>query len=110
MYATVNIATGQAQRYITLPRTAIAFNPFGSTVYLVETKNMDDKAKPSLIAKQVFVTTGESRGDQIAILKGVNEGDVVVTSGQIKLRNGTPVVIDNSVQPSNDAAPQPKDQ
>jgi len=110
MYATVNIATGQAQRYITLPRTAIAFNPFGSTVYLVEAKNMDDKAKPSLIAKQVFVTTGESRGDQIAILKGVNEGDVVVTSGQIKLRNGTPVVIDNSVQPSNDAAPQPKDQ
>ena len=110
MYATVNIATGQAQQYITLPRTAIAFNPFGSTVYLVETNGMDDKGKPKLIAKQVFVTTGESRGDQIAVLKGVNEGDIVVTSGQIKLRNGTPVVINNSVQPSNDAAPQPKDQ
>jgi membrane fusion protein, multidrug efflux system len=109
MYATVNIATGQAQPYITLPRTAIAFNPFGSTVYLVETKGMDDKGKPRLIAKQVFVTTGESRGDQVAVLKGVNEGDIVVTSGQIKLRNGTPVAIDNSVQPSNDAAPQLKD-
>jgi membrane fusion protein (multidrug efflux system) len=110
MYATVNVATGQAQRYITLPRTAIAFNPFGSTVYRVEAKGMDDKGKPKLIAKQVFVTTGESRGDQIAVLKGVNEGDIVVTSGQIKLRNGTPVVINNSVQPSNDAAPQPRDQ
>ncbi len=110
MYATVNIATGQPQRYITLPRTAIAFNPFGSTVYLVESNGKDDKGKPKLIAKQIFITTGESRGDQVAILKGVNEGDIVVTSGQIKLRNGTPVVIDNSVQPSNDPAPQPKDQ
>jgi membrane fusion protein (multidrug efflux system) len=110
MYATVNIAIGLAQRYITLPQTAIAFNPFGSTVYRVETNGMDDKGNPKLIAKQIFVTTGESRGDQIAVLKGVNQGDIVVTSGQIKLRNGTPVAIDNSVQPSNDATPQPKDQ
>lgn len=110
MYATVSIATGQAQRYITLPRTAIAFNPFGATVYRVETNGKAGKDNSKLIAKQVFVTTGESRGDQIAVLKGVNEGDIVVTSGQIKLRNGTPVVIDDSVQPGNDAAPQPKDQ
>jgi len=110
MYATVNIAIGLAQRYITLPQTAIAFNPFGSTVYRVETNGMDDKGNPKLIAKQIFVTTGESRGDQIAVLKGVNQGDIVVTSGQIKLRNDTPVAIDNTVQPSNDATPQPKDQ
>ncbi len=110
MYATVNVITGLAQRYITLPRTAIAFNPFGSTVYLVDTKGMDDQGKPRLIAKQVFVTMGESRGDQVAVLNGINEGDIVVTSGQIKLRNGSPVAIDNSVQPGNDAAPQPKDQ
>lgn len=110
MYATVNIATGQSQSYITLPRTAITFNPFGSTVFRVESNGTDNKGKPKLVAKQIFVTTGEARGDQIAVLKGVNQGDIVVTSGQIKLRNGTPVVIDNSVQPSNDAAPQPKDQ
>jgi hypothetical protein len=71
---------------------------------------MDDQGKPRLIAKQVFVTMGESRGDQVAVLNGINEGDIVVTSGQIKLRNGSPVAIDNSVQPGNDAAPQPKDQ
>jgi membrane fusion protein (multidrug efflux system) len=110
MYVTVNVTTGPAQRHITLPRTAIAFNPFGSTVYLVETTGMDDQGKPRLIAKQVFVTMGESRGDQVAVLNGINEGDIVVTSGQIKLRNGSPVAIDNSVQPGNDAVPQPKDQ
>jgi membrane fusion protein (multidrug efflux system) len=110
MYATVNIATGQAQRYITLPRTTITFNAFGSTVYRVDTSGQDEKGKPKLIAKQSFVTTGDTRGDQIAILSGVKEGETIVTTGQIKLRNGSPVTVDNSIQPSNDATPQPKDQ
>jgi membrane fusion protein, multidrug efflux system len=43
------------------------------------------------------------------LLTGVKEGDVVVTAGQIKLRNGTPVVLNNSVQPSNDVNPRPDD-
>ena len=55
-------------------------------------------AGPALIAKQVFVTTGATRGDQVAILKGIKEGDEVVTSGQIKLRNGALVTVNNSVQ------------
>jgi membrane fusion protein (multidrug efflux system) len=110
MYTTVNVATGLAQRYITLPRTAITFNAYGATVYRVESNGQDEKNRPKLIAKQSFVTTGDSRGDQIAILKGVNEGETIVTSGQIKLRNGSPVTVDNSVQPSNDDAPQPINQ
>jgi membrane fusion protein, multidrug efflux system len=110
MYVTLDVATGLAQRVITLPRTAITFNPFGSTVYRVEKNGQDEKGNPKLIAKQSFVTTGDTRGDQIAILKGVNEGETIVTSGQIKLRNGSPVTIDNSVQPSNDDAPQPINQ
>jgi membrane fusion protein (multidrug efflux system) len=110
MYVTVNVATGLAQRYITLPRTSITFNSFGSTVFRVENSGQDEKGSPKLIAKQSFVTTGDTRGDQIAILKGVNEGDTIVTTGQIKLRNGSPVLVDNSVQPSNDATPQPIDQ
>jgi membrane fusion protein (multidrug efflux system) len=110
MYATVTIATGQAQRYITLPRTTITFNAFGSTVYRVENSGQDEKGKPKLIAKQSFVTTGDARGDQIAVLTGVKEGETIVTTGQIKLRNGSPVTVDNIIQPSNDATPQPRDQ
>jgi membrane fusion protein (multidrug efflux system) len=110
MYTKVNVAIGLPQRYITLPRTAITFNPFGATVYRVENNGKDDKGNTKQIAKQIFVTTGESRGDQIAILKGINEGDIVVTSGQMKLRNGTPIAINNSVLPGNDASPQPKDE
>ncbi len=110
MYATVTIRVGKPQHHITLPRSAISFNPFGATVYLIDKQEASNNAPVKLTAKQSFVTTGETRGDQIAIINGVNEGDTVVTSGQIKLRNGTPVLIDNSVQPSNDADPQPIDQ
>jgi len=68
------------------------------------------RADRQLVARQVFVTTGATRGDQVAILKGVADGDMVVTSGQIKLRNGVPVAIDNRVVPASDAAPKPVDQ
>jgi len=103
MYATVDIDIGSPQRHITLPQTAIAYNPYGSTVFLVEQQGA------ARSAQQTFVTTGAKRGDQIAVLSGVKECDVVVTSGQMKLRNGSPVLIDNKVQPTSDAAPTPAD-
>jgi membrane fusion protein (multidrug efflux system) len=110
MYATVDIATGKPQRYITLPQTAVTYNPYGNIVFLAEQQGKDDKGKPKLTVKQVFVTTGETRGDQVAILKGVKEGDIVVSSGQVKLHNGSPIIINNDIQPSNEPNPQPKDE
>ncbi len=106
MFATVELDTGAAQRLVTLPQTAVSFNPYGSLVYIVDEKGQGPDGKPQLSARQVFVTTGATRGDQVAILKGVSEGDTVVTSGQIKLRNGVPVVVNNSAVPTNDAAPK----
>ena len=103
MYATVDIDIGAPQQHITLPQTAIAYNPYGSTVYLVEQNGA------ARTAHQVFVTTGATRGDQVAVLSGVKEGDVVVTAGQMKLHNGSPVAINNSVQTTADAAPKPVD-
>jgi membrane fusion protein (multidrug efflux system) len=105
MYATVDIPTGAPQNLITLPQTAITFSPYGDTVYIVDSKGVDLSGKPQLIARQSFVTTGETRGDQVAVLKGVNEGDTIVTSGQLKLHNGSTVLIDNSIKPTADAAP-----
>jgi membrane fusion protein, multidrug efflux system len=105
MYATVEIPTGAPQNLITLPQTAITFSPYGDTVYIVESKGAGTNGQPQLIARQSFVTTGATRGDQVAVLKGVNEGDLIVTSGQLKLHNGSTVLIDNAVTPTADAAP-----
>ncbi len=109
MYATVDIDTDVPQRLVTLPQTAISYNPYGNLVYLVDDKGKDAAGKPLLIARQTFVTTGATRGDQVAVLKGVKEGDVVVTGGQMKLRNGSPLAINNTVTPADDPNPVPVD-
>lgn len=110
MFASVAIQVGTPQDFVTLPQTAITYNPYGSTVYLVEHKGKDAKGEPELVAQQVFVTTGATRGDQVEILKGVKAGQTVVTAGQIKLRNGSRLRINNSVQPLNNPNPQPADE
>lgn len=110
MYASVSISAGKPQRYITLPQTAVTYNPYGNIIYLIDQQGTDDKGKPKLVAKQVFVTTGDKRGDQVAVLKGIKEGDTIVTSGQIKLHNGSPVVVNNDIQPSDEPHPEPKDE
>ena len=109
MYATIDVAVGPPATYVTLPKTAITYNPYGDTVYVVESKNNDAEGKPQLVARQTFVTIGPTRGDQVAILRGIDAGDTIVTAGQIKLHNGSVVMVDNSVTPTADAAPVPID-
>jgi len=109
MYATALISTGRTQRYITLPQTAITFNPYGNMVYLLK-PGKDKNGKDALIATQTVVTTGDTRGDQIAVLSGLNPGDEVVTAGQMKLQSGAAVTKNNVITPSNEPNPQPHEQ
>ena len=110
MYASVEVLSGEAQHYLTLPRTAVTFNPYGETVYIVEEKGKTKDGKPALFARQTFVTLGPSRGDQVAVPAGIKEGDLVVSSGQLKLRSGSPVIINNRVLPLNEAYPKPQEE
>lgn len=156
MFTNVVVATGAPQRYLTLPANAVAFNPYGETVFIVvkrgeESAVPDNKpddllqsealkkadadlkaaaeaaskkdgeqaqpaaapaasAEPVLVARQVFIKTGPSRGDQVAVISGLKEGDEVVTSGQIKLKNDTAIVINNELQPSSNPDPRPVDE
>jgi membrane fusion protein, multidrug efflux system len=101
MFATVKVKAGPEQRYLTLPQTAITYNAYGSTVFVVKRsekigENKREKANAALVAQQVFVTTGPRRGDQVAVLSGLEPEMEVVTSGQIKLKNGTPLIINNA--------------
>ena len=107
MFGTVEIMTGAPQSYLTLPQTAISYNPYGDIVFIVKETGKDKKNKPILTVKQSFVVVGPTRGDQIAIISGLKKGDMVVTAGQIKLQNDTQVAINNSVVPSNNPSPHP---
>lgn len=105
MFVSAEIQTGMPKSYLTLPQTAISFNPYGEIAYIICQKGKGKKGKPILSVLQTFVETGDKRGDQIAVLKGLKEGDWVVTSGQLKLKNGSLIVINNSVVPKNKMAP-----
>ncbi|MBI1261061.1 MAG: efflux RND transporter periplasmic adaptor subunit [Rhizobiales bacterium] len=119
MFATAEITVGEPKKLIMLPQTAITYNAYGETVFVVQTakpkegetevaKNED--GTPRQVAVQKFVTVGQTRGDQVAILKGISPGDEVVSSGQLKLKNGTRIVINNSVTLPNEADPQVQDE
>jgi membrane fusion protein (multidrug efflux system) len=126
MFANANVEVGEKKRYLTLPQTAITYNPYGSTVFVVMTadeaaaaakaRGSASAAAPAqaasgsgLVVQQAFVTTGGTRGDQVAILSGLKEGQQVVTSGQVKLKNGSSIVIDNSVVPADSPDPTPQE-
>jgi membrane fusion protein, multidrug efflux system len=107
MFASLRIASGDKTQYVTLPQTAVTYNPYGDTVFVAEQQGKDDKGKPKLVVQQRFVKLGATRGDQIAVLSGLKAGEVVVSGGQIKLRNGTAVTVNNDVPANNDIHPTP---
>jgi membrane fusion protein (multidrug efflux system) len=105
MFSTAIVKRDIQQNLITLPKAAVTFNPYGDLVYLVKKSGEDKKGNPVYKAHQKFITVGISRGDQISILSGIKEGDEVVTGGQLKLKNGSFIAINNTVQPSDSPDP-----
>jgi membrane fusion protein (multidrug efflux system) len=103
MFANVTMQAGPVHRYITLPNAAIVYNPYGSLVYVV------DQGKPATV-HQVLIRTGPTRGDQIAVTQGLADGQTVVTAGQIKLRQGSAIIVNNTVQPLDDPEPHPPEE
>lgn len=113
-FARVDFEIGKPQRVVVIPQTAISFNPYGNSVYVIQQapagkdeKTADGKpAEPMLTVKQRFIKTGATRGDLVAVLDGLKPGERVVTSGLLKLRNDAVVTINNKVQPEAEANPQ----
>jgi membrane fusion protein, multidrug efflux system len=108
MFVQVELPLGSPRQVIPLPASAINYAPYGDSVYVV-TNMTDPKGKSYRGVKQQVVKVEGSRGDQVAIISGLNPGDEVVSSGVFKLRNGAPVLINNDVKPSNSASPKPED-
>ncbi|MDH2404982.1 efflux RND transporter periplasmic adaptor subunit [Bradyrhizobium sp. SSUT18] len=108
MFARIDLRVGRPTSYLTLPQTAIVYNTYGESVFLAV--KSDAPGKEGLVARQTFIKTGATRGDQVAVVSGLDQNATVVTAGQIKLRNGTLLKVDNSVTLPNDPNPSPVDQ
>ena len=108
MFVEVEVGLGASKPVIALPASAINYAPYGDSVYVI-TDLKDPKGNTYRGVKQQFVKLDGTRGDQVAVVSGINEGDEVVTSGVFKLRNGAAVQVNNKVQPGNNPAPKPSD-
>lgn len=104
MFVNARLALDEEDDVVTVPQTAISFSPYGETVFVVR-EETDDAGESYRVAEERFVETGARRGDQIAVTDGIEAGETVVTSGQIKLRDGIRVRINNEVQPDSDPEP-----
>jgi membrane fusion protein (multidrug efflux system) len=91
---------------IFIPTSSISYAPYGDSVFIVKNKQGPDGSAGREVQQQ-FVKLGPGRGDQVTVISGVKEGDEVVSSGVFKLRSGIAVQVNNSVQPGNEADPNP---
>lgn len=108
MFANVRIQLDNSQQVVVVPRTAIAYAPYGNAVFVInDTGEQDDKGNPKLTVKKRFVKLGPTRGDLIAVVEGLSPGEKVATSGLLKLRNDAPVFEENDVKPADEANPTP---
>lgn len=108
MFVQTRVTLGAPRQMITVPASAISYAPYGDSVFIVtDLKNPEGVAYRGV--RQQVVKLGGARGDQIAVLSGINPQEEVVTSGVFKLRNGVAVQVNNKVQPANSAAPTTED-
>jgi len=108
MFVQAQVNLGAAQRVVALPASSINYAPYGDSVFIVsDMKN--EQGHPYRGVRQQVVKLGPARGDQIAVLSGINTGEEVVTSGVFKLRNGAPVQVNNATQPNNSKTPPSED-
>jgi membrane fusion protein (multidrug efflux system) len=109
MFVQVDVGMGASRQVVTLPASAINYAPYGDSVFVVTDLQDPQSKKTYRGVRQQFVKVEGSRGDQVAIISGLNAGDEVVSSGVFKLRNGAPVQVNNKVQPPNNPKPKPED-
>ena len=107
MFAKVNVVLPRKEPVLAIPATAIAYAPYGDSVFVIEKKKDPKSGKESEVIRQQFVRTGETRGDFVTVIQGLKAGETVVSSGVFKLRNGMPVVINNTLAPKPELNPTP---
>jgi membrane fusion protein (multidrug efflux system) len=109
MFVNVEVMLPQKKKTLAIPGSAVSYAPYGNSVYVIEKKKDPKTGKESQTLRQAFVRIGESRGDFVSITEGVKAGDVIVSTGVFKLRNGMPVTINNDLAPKPQMNPTPAD-
>src|SRR5205809_3533816 len=109
MFAKAEVTLPEKHKTLVVPGSAISYAPFGDSVFVIDKKKDEKTGKESQVIRQQFVRVGEARGDFVAITQGLKAGDVIVSTGVFKLRNGMTVTINNDLAPKPQVNPNPVD-
>ncbi|HGM5802573.1 multidrug efflux RND transporter periplasmic adaptor subunit MexV [Pseudomonas aeruginosa] len=100
MFANLEVMLPGEEQRVVVPETAITFTLYGDSIYVVGQQkdeqgqaSKDDKGQPQRVVERRFVRIGERREGLAVVLEGLEGGEQVVTSGQLKLDNGASVAI-----------------
>ena len=119
-FGRVHLELPGKREVMVIPRTAVSYDSYGTSVFVVQKKKEDPNAEKKeplpgmpagpttdLEVSQRFIKVGEARGDYVIVVDGIKEGEQVATSGLLKLRNQQPVIIDNQSPPKTELNPTP---
>lgn len=109
MFVNAAVLLPEVQAVLTIPATAVLYAPYSDSVFIVEAKPDPSGERSGNVLRQQFVRLGKKRGDFIVVNSGLEEGETVVSTGAFKLRNGQAVVVDNTLAPEFDLAPEPQE-
>lgn len=108
MFARVAVELPGRNDVLAVPATAVLYAPYGDSVFLVEEQKSETGGEAGKALRQQFIRLGERRGDFVAVVSGLKGGELVVSTGVFKLRNGQGVVIDNKLAPQFSLEPKPE--
>jgi len=109
MFVNVAVVLPAQEKVLPIPETAVLYAPYSDSVFVVEEKKSEKNSPPGKSLRQQFVRLGEKRGDFIAVLSGLKEGETIVSTGVFKLRNGQAIVVDNTLAPEFKLMPKTSD-
>ena len=109
MFVKVDVMLPEKSKTLVIPGSAVSYAPYGNSVFVIEKKKDPKSGKESQSLRQAFVRIGEARGDFVSVTEGLKAGDVLVSTGVFKLRNGMNVTINNDLAPKPQLNPTPVD-
>lgn len=120
LFVKVEVSASDERQVLVIPNTSVVYAPYGDSVFIADEKvdeKRDPKVEPgkageppTLVAQPRFVRLGERRGDLVAVLSGLKEGETVVSNGAFKLRKGMALLVKNDLAPPVELDPKPTDQ
>ncbi|MGE4545235.1 MAG: efflux RND transporter periplasmic adaptor subunit [Pedobacter sp.] len=108
MFVNVAVVLPATEEVLTIPGTSVLYAPYSDSVFVIDEQKDEQSSETRQVLRQQLVRLGTKKGDFVAVESGLEEGQLVVSTGVFKLRNGQAAIVDNSLAPPFQTAPTPE--